>query len=302
MGKIEINVVGVCEAGEPLTEGVQRVALVTGCTSGIGEATALVLGARGFRVYASGRTLAGVEHLHDRVPGLEVIELDVRSDVSIESAVSRILHESGRFDVLVNNAGVGVLGATEDLDRGAWQRQFEVNLFGAAALTRAVLPTMRAQRDGYIVNVSSVAGRVSVPLMGAYCSSKFALEALSDALRVECRPFGIRVVVVEPGTTHTKFQERAMAESSAVLRKVDSIFAPVYRHAFLRYTVPSIGATAEDVAQRIARIVTKRRPAARYRVKWYDTLSIAMTRVLPRRAIDYGIARWVGLQRLPVSK
>lgn len=280
----------------------KRVALVTGCSSGIGEATALVLGARGFRVYASGRTLAGVQHLHGRVPRLESIELDVRSDSSIGSAVSQILLESGRIDVLVNNAGLGVLGAAEDLDREAWQRQFEVNLFGAAALTRAVLPTMRAQRDGYIVNVSSVAGRVSVPLMGAYCSSKFALEAFSDALRVESRPFGIKVVVVEPGTTHTKFQERAMAESSAVLRKANSIFSPVYKHAFPRYTIPSIGASAEEVARRIARIVTKRRPAARYRVKWYDTLSIAMTRILPRRAIDYGVARWVGLDRPPRPK
>ncbi len=280
----------------------QRVALVTGCSSGIGEATALVLASRGFRVYAGGRTLEGVQHLRGKAPGLEPIELDVRSDASIESAVSRVVDEAGRIDVLVNNAGVGIFGAAEDLDRDAWRKQFEVNLFGAAVLTRVVLPIMRAQRDGYIVNVSSVAGRVSVPLMGAYCASKFALEAFSDALRVECRPFGVKVVVVEPGSTHTRFQERALAESKSVISRPLSVFATVYERAFRQYTVATFGATAHEVARRIARVITKRRPAARYRVKWHDTAAIVATRLLPRRAVDYGVSRWVGFDRLPTSK
>lgn len=282
--------------------GSRRVALVTGSSSGIGEATALVLASKGYRVYASGRTLAGVERLRGQAPGLEPLELDVRSDASIEAAMSQIREETGRIDILVNNAGYGIFGGTEDVDRDMWRRQFEVNLFGAVALSRAVLPTMRAQRDGYIVNVSSVAGRVSVPLMGAYCASKFALEAFSDALRVECRPFGIKVVLVEPGTTRTKFQERAIRESDAVLNKGDSVFASVYRRAFLKYAAPSSGASAEEVARRIGRIVAKRRPAARYRVKWYDTLAIAMTRMFPRRAVDYGVARWIGLTDLTIEK
>ena len=273
-----------------------RVALVTGCSSGIGEATAIALAARGFRVYASGRTLAGVEHL--RGPGIAPVEIDVADDVSIQRGVARVFNTAGRIDLLVNNAGIALFGAIEDLDRATLRRQFEVNVSGAMAMCRAVLPTMRRQRGGCIVNVSSVAGRFSVPLLGAYCASKFALEALSDSLRGEVRPFGIRVVIVEPGATYTRFQERSVRESAGVLEKKESVYADVYRSAFASLTTPTLGATGEDVGRRIARVAMKRRPAARYRVKWYDTVAIAFTRVLPRFVIDYVVARWIGLNEV----
>jgi NAD(P)-dependent dehydrogenase (short-subunit alcohol dehydrogenase family) len=279
-----------------MVAGIGRVALVTGCSSGIGEATALALAERGFRVFASGRTLSGVEHL--RAPDIEPLEIDVADDASIQRGVARVFNAAGRIDVLVNNAGIAVFGAIEDLDRATLRRQFEMNVFGAMAMCRAVLPTMRHQGRGCIVNVSSVAGRFSVPLLGAYCASKFALEALSDSLRGEVRPFGIRVVIVEPGSTYTKFQERAVLESAEVLEKKDSVYAEVYRTAFVNYTTPTLGASADDVGRRIARIATKRRPAARYRVKWYDTLAIGFTRVLPRPVLDYVVARWIGLEAL----
>jgi len=279
-----------------MVAGIGRVALVTGCSSGIGEATVLALAERGFRVFASGRTLSGVEHL--RAPDIEPLEIDVGEDASIQRGVARVFNAAGRIDVLVNNAGIAVFGAIEDLDRATLRRQFDVNVFGAMAMCRAVLPTMRRQGGGCIVNVSSVAGRFSVPLLGAYCASKFALEALSDSLRGEVRPFGIRVVIVEPGATYTKFQERAVLESAGVLEKKDSVYAEVYRAAFVNYTTPTLGASADDVGRRIARIATKRRPAARYRVKWYDTLAIGFTRVLPRPVLDYVVARWIGLEAL----
>src|SRR2546426_7074597 len=204
--------------------GTGRVALVTGCSSGIGEATSIALAERGLRVFASGRTLAGVEHLRSLAPNLEPMAIDVTDDASIRRGVAQVFNAAGGIDVLVNNAGYAIFGAIEDLDRETVRRQFEVNVFGAMSMCRAVLPTMRRQRDGCIVNVSSVAGRVSAPLLGAYCASKFALEALSDALRMEARPFGIRVVVVEPGATLTKFRERAMKESASPLEKRDSAY------------------------------------------------------------------------------
>ena len=281
-----------------MTAGVPRVALVTGCSSGIGEATALALAESGFRVFASGRTMAGIEHLRGRAPGLEPIELDVSDDASIQRAVAHVFNAAGRIDILVNNAGFAIFGAVEDLPREELRRQFEVNVFGAMALCRAVLPVMRRQGDGYVVNVSSVAGRVSTPLLGAYCASKFALEAFSDSLRVEARPFGVKVVTVEPGSTRTKFQERAVRESASVLARTDSVYAGLYKEAFSSYTSSVFGASAEDVGRRIARVVAKRRPAPRYRVKWFDTLAVAFTRVLPARVIDFGLAKWVGLERL----
>ena len=279
-----------------MTAGTGRVALVTGCSSGIGEATAVALADRGFRVFASGRTLAGVDHL--RGPGIEPLEIDVTDDASIQRGVAGVFNATGRIDVLVNNAGVAVFGAIEDLDRATLRRQFEINTFGAMAMCRAVLPTMRRQGGGWIVNVSSVAGRFSVPLLGAYCASKFALEALSDSLRGEVRPFGIRVAIVEPGATYTRFHERAVLESVEVTSRKDSVYAEVYRSALLNYTTPTLGASAEDVGRRIARIATKRRPFARYRVKWYDTVAIVFTRVLPAAVMDFVVSRWIGLQGL----
>ncbi len=280
---------------------VPRVALVTGCSSGIGEATALALAGARFRVFASGRTLAGVEHLRG-TPGVEPIELDVMDDASIVRAVAHAFNAAGRIDVLVNNAGFAILGAVEDLPREEIRRQFEVNVFGAMALCRQVLPIMRRQGTGTIVNVSSVAGRVSVPLMGAYCASKFALEALTDSLRVEARPFGIRVVSLEPGSTRTAFQVRAVRESASVLERKDSVYASLYLGAFASYATPALSASPEDVARRITGVVSKRRPGARYRVKWHDALAVAVTRVLPARALDFGVSRWIGLVRLRTSR
>src|SRR2546428_9146737 len=150
--------------------GTGRVALVTGCSSGIGEATVIALAQRGFRVFASGRTLAGVEHL--RGPAIEPIEIDVADDASIQRGVARVFNATGRIDLLVNNAGFAIFAAIEDLDRAALRRQFEVNGFGAMAMCRVILPTMRRQRGGGIVNVSSVAGQFSAPLIRAYYASQ----------------------------------------------------------------------------------------------------------------------------------
>src|SRR5690348_15143016 len=173
-----------------------KIALVTGGSSGIGEATALALAERGYTVYAGARRVERMEPL--KAHGVRPLAMDVTDDASLQFAVSQMLAEAGRIDVLVNNAGYGSYGALEDVPLSEARSQFEVNVFGAARLTQLVLPHMRAQRSGTVVNITSMGGKVHTPLGGWYHGTKFALEALSDCLRVEAKPFGIDVVVIEP--------------------------------------------------------------------------------------------------------
>ena len=179
-----------------------RTALVTGASSGIGKETARALLAAGYRVYAGARRVGAMRPLADS--GARVLALDVADEVSATSAVEAILREAGRIDVLVNCAGYGLYGSVEEAPLQEARRQMEVNLFGPARLIRKVLPIMRAQRSGRIVNVSSSGGRFGGPFGGWYHASKFAMEGLSDSLRMELRAFGIDVVLIEPGAIRTE--------------------------------------------------------------------------------------------------
>ncbi|MFB6161324.1 MAG: SDR family oxidoreductase [Haloferacaceae archaeon] len=190
---------------------MDRTVLITGSSSGIGRATAEAFLDEEWRVYATARNPADVQTLGDR-EGCTVATLDVTDDDDVVRVVERVVDETGRIDCLVNNAGFGQFGPVEDVPVETVRRQFDVNAFGPHRLTRAVLPHMREREDGTIVNVSSVAGRVAFPGAGAYCGSKFALEAMSDALRAEVRGKGIDVVVIEPGPVETNFRERAERE------------------------------------------------------------------------------------------
>ena len=176
--------------------------LVTGCSSGLGRATALYLRARGWRVHATARTTADLEDLTQL--GLEAVQLDLRSSASISEAVDTVLQRTnGNLNALVNNAGYSQLGAVEDLTRDELREQFETNVFGTIELTGRVLPLFRAQRAGTVVFISSVCARVALPYLGSYSASKAALEALVDALRRETRETGIGVHLVEPGLFDT---------------------------------------------------------------------------------------------------
>ncbi|MGC2865801.1 oxidoreductase [Corynebacterium glutamicum] len=174
-----------------------KVALVTGASSGIGESTARKLQSLGFTVYGATRRTERLQKLAS--DGIHPLEMDVTDDESMKARIAKILADSGRIDVLVNNAGYGSYGAIEDVSIDEGGRQFEVNVFGAMALTRLVLPHMRKQKSGTIVNITSMGGKIYTPLGGWYHGTKFALEALSDALRLEVAQFGIDVVVIEPG-------------------------------------------------------------------------------------------------------
>ena len=180
-----------------------RIALVTGASSGIGEATALRLLRDGFVVYGAARRVEKMAGLVAQ--GGQALALDVTDEASMEAAVETILAAHGRIDVLVNNAGYGSYGAVEDVPLDEARRQVEVNLFGLARMTQLVLPAMRAQRSGTIVNVSSIGGKIYTPLGAWYHATKHAVEGFSDALRFEVAEFGIRVVIVEPGAISTEF-------------------------------------------------------------------------------------------------
>ena len=190
---------------------MQKTVLITGCSSGIGRETAHAFNDEGWTVYATARNPADIETLGEA--GCELATLDVTDQSDVDRVVDRILDEEGAIDALVNNAGYGQFGPIEDVSTAKVHRQFDVNVYGPHRLIKAVLPGMRRERDGTIINVSSVAGRVAFPGGGVYSGSKFAIEAMSDALRNEVDEFGIDVVVVQPGPVKTNFAERAGREA-----------------------------------------------------------------------------------------
>lgn len=264
----------------------EQVVLVTGSSSGIGRAVVLEAVRRGHRVFASARKPADLADLGGR-ERITVLSLEVTDTASIGVAVERVLTEAGRVDTLVNSAGYGQYGAVEDVSIELWRRQFEVNFFGTLEVIRGVLPAMRAARRGTIVNVSSVAGKIAIPFAAPYCASKHALEALSDALRVEVAPFGIRVVVVEPGPITTRFGETARSLVLPFLSRAGP-YSGFYRGAeramdvdFQRGKRPP-----EAVARVVVRAIEAARPRTRYRVTPMARVLIPLKRILPDTFFD----------------
>ncbi|HEV2109747.1 MAG TPA: SDR family NAD(P)-dependent oxidoreductase [Gammaproteobacteria bacterium] len=249
--------------------GESRSVLITGCSSGIGLAAAELLAARGWRVIASARQAEDVERL--RAAGHSAVRLNVADPESIGTALNETLTlTGGRLDALVNNAGIAIPGAVEDLSRELLERQFDTNLFGTLELTNSVLPLMRRQGHGRIVMISSILGRVAVPWRGAYNASKFALEGISDTLRLELRGSGIHVSLVNPGPVRSRFRDNSLANFDAWL---DGSASP-HRETYLRLRAET-GArkdrqpfTAEPgaVAGKIVHALESRRPRARYYV------------------------------------
>ena len=264
---------------------MKKVAVVTGASSGIGEATVRKFLEQGYEVYAAARRLDRMAGLAER--GAKLLPLDLTDDASIAAAAARVEAESGRIDVLVNNAGYGSYGAVEDVPLEEARRQFEVNLFGAARLTQLLLPMMRAQRRGKIVNVTSIGGKGWEPFGAWYHSTKFALEGLSDCLRVELRPFGIDVIVIEPGAIKTEWT--GIATDSLVRRSGDTAYGPyARRHAkmFEGATSSSLPSPPEAVARIIARAVSARRPRTRYAAAGGAKFFLFLNRVLSDRMQD----------------
>jgi NAD(P)-dependent dehydrogenase (short-subunit alcohol dehydrogenase family) len=274
--------------------------LITGATSGIGRATALHLAARGYRVFATGRTEKDLASLQEEVKGLpiETVVLDVTSPTSIEAARALVEGRVGALDVLINNAGFAVGGPTELVTDGDLRAQFEVNVFGLMAVTRAFLPAMRRRRAGRVVNLASLAGRHSFPMLGTYCASKHAVVALTDALRVELRPFRIAVVSIEPGTVRTAFIARAVAEGEKY-RVPDSPYAAAVAHSAQLQSLSERSAVGpEAIVALVLKALTARWPKAHYRGPWFAALGVALLSALPTAVADALLSRLFRLHLL----
>lgn len=193
---------------------MKKVAIITGASSGMGKSTAFKLNAKGYKVYGMARRTDKMDDL--KAKGMEVVSLDLTKDENIVEAVNTVIEKEGRIDVLINNAGYGSYGAVEEVPIEEAKRQFEVNIFGLARITQLVIPKMREQKSGRIVNISSMGGKIYTPFGAWYHATKFALEGWSDCLRIELKPFGIDVVIVEPGGIQTEWGDIAMENLNKV--------------------------------------------------------------------------------------
>ena len=292
--------------------------LITGCSSGIGRATAVRLHNAGFTVYATARRTDTLTDVAGR--GLRTVALDVTDEESMTQAVAAVEADAGPVGVLINNAGYGLYGPVEQVPMAEIRRQFETNFFGLVRLTQLVLPGMRRRGRGRILNVSSMGGRITLPGGAFYHASKYAVEAFSDALRMEVAQFGIDVVLIEPGPVKTPWNDVAAASlataGAGAAATTPAAAAPgpapatpedPYREykaavgaSFGRTQaglVGRYGSTSDDIAKVITQAVTARRPRARYLINPVAKSLVAMNRVLPARAYDSMLRRQYGLPR-----
>lgn len=269
--------------------------LVTGCSSGIGLATAVLLRDADWQVTPTARSAADLDEL--RALGFEPLELDLTDAGSVDRAAAELLERGGgQLGALVNNAGFAQAGAIEDVDRDALRAQFETNVFGTHQLTRALLPAFHRQGHGRIVNVSSVFGRITSPMVGCYCASKYALESLSDALRIELRGTGIWVALIEPGAIVTSFRTNAAATLERTVDRQRSGFGDAYAKEIERrrrqVKKPDFFTRApEAVAAKIRHALESTRPHRRYRVTPAALLAEIAVRFVPQAWTDRLLAR-----------
>ena len=271
-----------------------KTVLITGASSGLGMASSLYLAAKGYSVIGTSRAMDRLAPLRNEATARSLpitpVELDINDDDDVGRVVPALIEEHGTIDVLVNNAGYGLWGPVESLSISELRAQFETNLFAAVRLIKCVLPGMLEQRSGTIINVSSVLGRLGTPFNGAYVSSKFALEGLSESLRAELQPFGVRVAVIEPGLFETNFHANTVVADRA--RSGDLVYAP-----YLQVTGEEsrrfrrLSSDATRVAKAIDRIVRSRRPAFRHPVGSAARLGILGARLLPERLFHALVVR-----------
>ncbi len=273
-----------------------KVILLTGASSGIGYDTAVALAQQGHKVYAAARRVERMEPL--RQYGIVPLKMDVTDEASMQEGVKTLLDAEGRIDVLINNAGYGYFGAVENVPMDDARNQLEVNVFGLARLCQLVLPTMRAQHSGRIINTASVAGRAVFYYGGWYHVSKYAVESLSDAMRMELKPFGIDVVIIEPGAIKTNWGIIAadhLIESSkgTAYEQTGTMMANNLRNMYLSNTIsdPAV------VRKAIVRAVNARRPCTRYRIGRMANAIVFFHWLLPTRWWD-AFLRLMGKRKL----
>jgi short-subunit dehydrogenase len=268
----------------------QKIVLITGASSGIGAATAMLLAQKGFKVYGTSRKITSDRPENQK---FQMLQLDVNNPIAISEVVNQIIENEGRIDVLINNAGYGLAGAIEDTELTEMKQQFDTNFFGLVAVCKAVLPHMRAQRAGTIINISSVAGFISLPFQSMYSASKFAVEAFSEALRIEVKPFGVKICLVEPGDTKTAFsQNRPFAESSKNPSSV--YYNRLHRSIQAMEKDEQNGYAAGHVASVILRCIAHSNPPLRTVVGLNYKLIAMLKRLMPDVILEKIITKMYG--------
>lgn len=281
----------------------EQVILITGASTGIGAALAKTLSQRfmGIRLAIAARSVEKLEDVAEfcRKEGAEVLVLstDLEKIEQVEALVAKVIEHFGQIDVLINNAGYGQMGPVELIPINAVQRQFQVNLIAPLALIRAVIPQMRSQGGGKIINISSLGGRLAFPFGGLYSSSKFALEGLSDALRMELEPFNIKVSVIEPGPVSTNFFAVA---AQSVAQSIDAPEKSPYRAAFaklkdLEKQTSHQAWTSERVAEVIIKALVAQNPRPRYVAATGGNILLLISKVLPTKILDTFWQRFYGI-------
>jgi len=271
-------------------DSMAKVILITGASSGIGQACAAHLAARGHRVFGTSRR-AELQGKKETAHGyLEIIQMDVNEDDSVARGIKYVVEKEGRLDVVLNNAGFGIAGAIEDTSIEEAKAQFETNLFGVLRVCRAVLPIMRAQRAGYIVNIGSLGGRVGLPFVGLYHASKFAVDGMTEALRMETRPFGIHVVLIEPGDCHTQFTARRHLTRGA---QQDSAYASSCHNVLRVIEEDELnGSSPQVVARVLERIINDPSPRSRYMTgSTFEKVAVTLKKIIPAQLFEWAVMK-----------
>ncbi|GGI78015.1 SDR family NAD(P)-dependent oxidoreductase [Legionella impletisoli] len=266
-----------------------KVIFITGCSTGIGLKASQALSKRGHRVIASCRKLEDVNRLIEQ--GIEALQMDLSSSESIRAGFEELMIKvDGRLDVLINNAGYGQAGALEDISRDALRQQFETNVFGLMELTRLVIPVMRAQRTGRIINISSILGVISLPFRGAYNASKYAVEGLTDTLRLELKPSGIEVICIEPGPITSQFRETSVSQAQDEINMTESHFNAQYQRMLGDYRMQKKDSiftkSPEAVVNKLIHAIESKKPKAKYLVTLPAYLFIMLKRLLSVKMMD----------------
>jgi len=265
-----------------------KIVLITGASSGIGKACAHYLSENGHIVYGTSRNVPvdGIAQPTGQGKSFTMLRMDVRDTISVENAIDTILKKEGRIDVAVNNAGISIQGAVEDMSVDEFKQEFETNLFGPIRVCQAALPIMREQGSGYIVNISSLAGQIGIPFDGGYSATKFALEGLTETLRVEVKPFGIKVVLIEPGDINTNM-------SSHSLKAANALKNPTYQERFKRAALATQeneknGSSPETIAILLEKIINDPSPRLRYvGGSALDKTTLILKKLIPPKLFEY---------------
>lgn len=268
--------------------------LITGASSGVGKIIAQALMENGYKVYGTSRKPieAGSQiayNTRNNKGFIEMITLDVRSGDSIKRAVEYVVKKEGKIDILINNAGFGIAGAIEDTSPEEAFEQFNTNFFGVLRMCRNIIPIMRMNKNGLIINISSVAGLISIPFQSMYSASKYALEAFSEALRIELKPFGINVVLIEPGDMKTGFTSNRKVVKAANEN-------PIYKEQFTKSLNTMIkdemtGSSPGIVAKVVIKLLRKKKPPVRIAVGIKYKIIVFIKRLLPARFVEYVVSR-----------